>query len=328
MNIKNNVYVVYKHTTPNNKYYIGITSKKPNERWEYGQGYKGQYFYEAIQEFGWDNIKHKILIHGLTKTQALKWETKLIKYYKSDKEEYGYNKVISNEYGTIEHSEETRKLISKNNARWFLGKNLSEKTKQRISKSHNKNKKAIRCIETQIIYESINEASRQTGVSKYHIISVCKGRRKTCGGYRWEYVNKSDINTKKYTQTCGRSVVCIETGIKYPSIMEASRQTGINRTQISSCVRNKCFTAGTFRWVYGDNIKNNRITIKTKKIVCLENLKVYNDANQAYKFLDIAPENIRNICRRKNKSKNGISFRYLTDFIKEYPEDVDKLIYL
>lgn len=28
------MYCVYKHTSPNGKVYIGITKKKPNDRWE------------------------------------------------------------------------------------------------------------------------------------------------------------------------------------------------------------------------------------------------------------------------------------------------------
>lgn len=33
------MYSVYKHTCPNNKVYIGITSRKPEKRWKNGYGY-------------------------------------------------------------------------------------------------------------------------------------------------------------------------------------------------------------------------------------------------------------------------------------------------
>ena len=36
--VENN-YTVYMHLFPNNKKYIGITSKKPKQRWESGTGY-------------------------------------------------------------------------------------------------------------------------------------------------------------------------------------------------------------------------------------------------------------------------------------------------
>lgn len=47
------VWSVYIHITPSNKYYVGITSKEPCERWRNGFGYYSQkYFYNAIQKYG------------------------------------------------------------------------------------------------------------------------------------------------------------------------------------------------------------------------------------------------------------------------------------
>lgn len=45
-----NKYCVYKHTLPNEKIYIGITSQNPIYRWDNGKGYKGQFFYNAIKK--------------------------------------------------------------------------------------------------------------------------------------------------------------------------------------------------------------------------------------------------------------------------------------
>jgi group I intron endonuclease len=74
---------VYKHTSPSGKVYIGITSRKnPNVRWANGHGYSSnKHFYSAIQKYGWDNIKHEILITGLTEDEAKAKEKELIAYY-------------------------------------------------------------------------------------------------------------------------------------------------------------------------------------------------------------------------------------------------------
>lgn len=48
--------------------------------------------------------------------------------------------------------------------------------------------RTVRCIETNIVYESILQAKRETGISNIH--SACKGGRKTAGGYHWEFVKK------------------------------------------------------------------------------------------------------------------------------------------
>lgn len=62
----------------------------------------------------------------------------------------------------------------------FYGQHHSEETLKKLSKR-------VICIETGIIYPSMAEASRQTGISSGHICSVCKGNRNIAGGYHWAY---------------------------------------------------------------------------------------------------------------------------------------------
>lgn len=53
-----------------------------------------------------------------------------------------------------------------------------------------KRMKRVRCVDTGIVYGSIEDAGRECGIkATNHITSVCRGRRKTCGGFRWEYVD-------------------------------------------------------------------------------------------------------------------------------------------
>lgn len=93
-------YYVYKHTFPNGKVYIGITSLKPEHRWNNGKGYlkktKDDKYDQpliayAINKYGWDNIEHEILFKGLSKKAAELKEIELISQYKSDNREFGYN---------------------------------------------------------------------------------------------------------------------------------------------------------------------------------------------------------------------------------------------
>lgn len=86
------LYLVYKHTAPNGKIYIGITKNLPNARWNEGAGYETQKkFYKAIQAFGWINFKHEIIAAGLSEEDARSLESKMILEYKSNENEYGYN---------------------------------------------------------------------------------------------------------------------------------------------------------------------------------------------------------------------------------------------
>ena len=93
-----NGYTVYRHICPNNKMYIGITRKKPEDRFLNGQGYfDNKKFYKDIKKYGWDNIKHEILFENLSRKLALCIESIYIVFYNTCNEYNGYN---SREYSS------------------------------------------------------------------------------------------------------------------------------------------------------------------------------------------------------------------------------------
>ena len=57
-------------------------------------------------------------------------------------------------------------------------------------KSAKKLSKPVKCLETNIIYPSVREASRQTKIPLSSIGYCCRGECKTAGKYHWEYVNQ------------------------------------------------------------------------------------------------------------------------------------------
>ena len=92
-------YKVYIHIFPNNKKYVGITKQNVDKRWSNGKHYKNQMVGKAITKYGWNNIKHKIIADKLSKEEACNLEQKLIKKYKSNQKEYGYNLSTGGEVG-------------------------------------------------------------------------------------------------------------------------------------------------------------------------------------------------------------------------------------
>lgn len=105
-------YIVYRHTSPSGKVYIGITSQKPRERWGYkGEKYiKNNKFYSAICKYGWDNFTHEILFNNLNYYKSSELEKNLIRHYKnlgisyniSDGNDYIYYKnCVISYYGPI-----------------------------------------------------------------------------------------------------------------------------------------------------------------------------------------------------------------------------------
>jgi group I intron endonuclease len=166
-------YYVYKHTFPNGKVYIGITGQDVKRRWKSGYGYlekkeNGTYqqplMARAVLKYGWNNILHEVLFDRLTREEAAKKEQELIAAYKSNDPKYGYNITIGGEGSS--------------------GKPMSEEVKKKISVTLGK---PVTCVETGITYYSTKEAQDKTGINKSHIGSVCRGTRKTAGGYLWKY---------------------------------------------------------------------------------------------------------------------------------------------
>ena len=93
-----NKWCVYEHRFPNGKRYIGITSNDPEKRWNNGNGYKQQTkVRKAIKHYGWDNIKHTVLVDGLSREAAERLEQYLIA--ELDTIGNGYNVAIGGNAG-------------------------------------------------------------------------------------------------------------------------------------------------------------------------------------------------------------------------------------
>lgn len=72
-------YSVYVHTCPDGMVYVGMTSLLPCRRYNGGEGYKGNAeFYEAIQKWGWKNIRHRVVTEFDDMPSARMMETTLI----------------------------------------------------------------------------------------------------------------------------------------------------------------------------------------------------------------------------------------------------------
>ena len=103
-----NNYVVYKHTAPNGKSYIGITNNYEKRCYQHQKENSCRAFYDAIQTFGFNNFQHEILVDNLLKEDALKIEKQLIKKH---------NTIYPNGFNLKCGGEKTRFFSSKKEAR-------------------------------------------------------------------------------------------------------------------------------------------------------------------------------------------------------------------
>lgn len=219
------MYLVYRHMNKlNNKVYIGITSRKPNERWgNNGSNYiTSPHFYSSICKYGWDNFEHDILYTDLTKDEACEKEIELIAYYKADNPKFGYNMTSGGDCPTM--SVESRIKLSnsmKGNQNGFgkpcskekaekiskaqIGKFVSEETRKKqsiaasmrhVHCSDDKREKLrnnypkmrkVYCVETDTIYKSVQECARELNLYATLVSKVCRNKLKTTGGYHLQY---------------------------------------------------------------------------------------------------------------------------------------------
>lgn len=134
-------YKLYMHVVPNGKVYVGTTCKTIRTRWgPNGNGYKGQCFYKAIQQYGWDNIQHYVILEHLSHKDADILEEAFITYYKANNPEFGYNRT------------------SGADRRSFKGTS-----------------KKVICINTLEIYRSVYDSAKKMGVSSSAIYLNCIG---------------------------------------------------------------------------------------------------------------------------------------------------------
>jgi hypothetical protein len=88
------------------------------------------------------------------------------------------------QFGKKQTDEVIRKRTQK-----LIGHEVSQETREKIGKSNGKPVMQY-SFDGKIIavYQSASEAARSTGLQFSHISAVCNGRRKTCGGFKWEYI--------------------------------------------------------------------------------------------------------------------------------------------
>lgn len=218
------MFCVYRHTAPDGRVYIGITSQKPQARWQGGNGYKSNsYFTRAIQKYGWENFTHNILFCDLSESEAKQKEIELISEHKSNIRKYGFNISSGGESkkGT-KISDWQKKRISEASKGRVVSletrKKLSQTTKNhwndidyrnhmrdintginnpQYGKARTEEERKIRGAQTVLQYDmnnnfiaeyiSIHFASEQTGVSRDVISKCCKGVFKQGKGYIWKY---------------------------------------------------------------------------------------------------------------------------------------------
>ena len=279
------IWSVYVHTNKQNgKKYVGITSAKPERRWNNGLGYlQCSAMNNAIRKYGWDGFEHFVFPDKYTKTEACLLERMLIKSLHSNVNENGYNIDIGGSCGASGRilSEETKKKISQNHADisgdkcYWYGKKRSQETKEKMSISkkssgvcaggNNPSAKAVVCLNTGEYFSYIKEAARKYHTTRNTIAKNCNKELKRAGhadegeSLAWMFVSEYEATEKRVINEIVESIKydngqkhvrCLETGEVFANYKEASKKVGLkDSSKIGLACRNNS-TAGGFHWDY------------------------------------------------------------------------------
>lgn len=252
------MYIVYMHTCPNGKKYIGITGQSAERRWQKGKGYaygSNDYFYNAIKKYGWDNIKHDIIFRNLTKEEAEEKEKMLISKYNTTDRNFGYNRENGgSSFG--KHSEEYKKRMSnmqkeiwKNSperriamSKLRTGTHLSEETKEKLRQANLGKKYSKEVVE--------KRASKMRGTKRPEVSARMKEYWKI-GKVKG---NTGGTTTKKQREAARKNAKIAQEYVKkpilqfdkqgnfiaeFPSSVEAMRKLNLPNAHISAVCNGK-----------------------------------------------------------------------------------------
>ena len=208
-------YIVYCHINKlNGKKYVGITRQNPVKRWRNGNGYvHSPKFYNAIQKYGWDNFEHIILFKDISIDDANKIEQTLIQFFNLQDNNFGYNiadggdahnhnKYLSDESRHNMSISQRERFKDPKNHPW-LGNEHTKQSKYKMM-LNSPLKKQVRCIETDTVYTSINEAVRHLGLKSKNSIITALNKGSRCKGCHWEIVESPIRDSNRIELFCNK----------------------------------------------------------------------------------------------------------------------------
>jgi group I intron endonuclease len=389
---------IYKYTNKvNGKVYIGRTCQTLEARANgNGKGYKHcTYFYNAIKKYGWENFIGEILEENLNDKEAGEREVYYINLFDSTNKEKGYN-LRDSDYRTYKdetrekmrtaqlgkkHSEEARKKMSEQrkgrkmpeslkkkllaantgkkrpkeviekvrqanlgkkrseetkrkmselmkgkyagekHPNWGkklskeqkeklrksrVGLHLSEETREKLSKAiKGKGGTKIKCIETGVEYSSLREASEKTGISSGSISSALRHKGRA-GNVHWVYLEEPKKGVKRNFRS---KVQCVETGVIYESIADASRKTGISQSSIQRAASSEGDRiGGGYHWKRIEETIH-KIRVGGRKVLCVETGVIYESVTAAGEAIGVDRRAISSAIIKGHKSA-GYHWRY------------------
>lgn len=293
-------HIIYLHRNiRNGKIYIGQTNMTIDRRSKKdGKGYYGQKkMREAIEKYGWDAFEHAILEQGLTQEQADEREIYWIRFFHSNEEAYGYNKLSG-------------------------GRNWSKK--------ESIYSKEVYCIETGQKFNSLADAAEWCGLkrtSAHNITQQINGERCYVGRHpetgeelHWCF-SLDDVKKpfKEKTLTNCSPVINLMTQEIYSSISNASKASGISAASLSKACMSRA-SKPVYKdkeityWAYLEDYENNNLNYVGNytpqlggpiKVINVDTGKIFNSMKEAAKWCGLSSAGRISYCCQGKVSSAG-----------------------
>ena len=213
-----------------------------------------------------------------------------------------------------------------------LDVNLKNKLKSKKSK--------IICINTQKIYNSADEASKDTGIPSEYIRSNCRGQRKQAGKLQWAYYTEGEVYTLKDTtpNRKAKQVICLNDGMIFESPLKCAEYYETTKSKVMGvCTGSQSQTDGLLFKYYEkgveyeltklsrEEIRRKRNKGNFKQVICINDGKVYESAKECASAYGINRSSLTECCRGGNHHIKGMQFAFYEEG-KEYKlQDISHL---
>ena len=165
-----------------------------NEEWRDIKGYEGLYQVSNLGRVRSLNCRgHKGCIGILTPRLDGKGYEMVALYKEGKARNTKVHRLVAqafipnpNNYPQVNHKDEDKTNNNVDNLEWCTNEyNHNYGTRnERVAKSLSKK---VICITTGEIFNSMREACRKYDINTGRMTECCQGKRKTAGGYKWEY---------------------------------------------------------------------------------------------------------------------------------------------
>lgn len=187
---------------------------------------------------------------------------------------------------------------------------------------YKRNKVKVRCVETDVLYDSMADAARFL-VNAYSVSQriaeggIRKAAREggTCRGYHWSFVDRETPPAKKRGRY--RPVRCRETGIVYPSVVAAAQSFG-NGTKNYGSIRLSAKSGGTaygYHWEFEDEQAPKMKPFgRSKPVRCVETDERFESIRKAAEETGVGKSGIGQAANHKQETAGGYHWEFIEDF--------------